>query len=104
MSDQSDQIVETEVVKTVMSKELPKQVYCTHCNKLPGYIKAVGDADEVYHALECDCKQTPYMRSNTFVDATWNSVTYAQTPKEAYEIAVKQSPEWTNISVPSHAK
>lgn len=93
MDSNTQKTIEKEVINNVRNNET-KEVRCAHCNKIPGYIKAIGDGDEVYRALECDCKQTPYMRSTSFVDATWNSVTYAQDPDVANKIAADEAPEW----------
>ncbi|HTH93169.1 MAG TPA: hypothetical protein VL576_01660 [Candidatus Paceibacterota bacterium] len=96
--------IEAEMSRQVLAPETVKPVYCLQCNKLPGFITACGDADEVYAALQCDCKQTPYYRSRLSAEGTWHAVTFSQTPKEAYEIAIKESPEWITIYTPSHAR
>lgn len=68
------------------------QIICDHCKYVPGMVTQCGDGDEVFHALECACKTTPYYRSQTSVVSQWNAVTHSQNPTEAYEYATKESP------------
>lgn len=87
-----------------MAADTEKKVACVHCNQLPGYTTLCGDGDEVYHALECDCKTTPYMRSQTLVRATWETTTFKLTPKEAFDAAEKDKPAFIQIYRPAHAQ
>ena len=81
-------------MKTTDSKQekVDEKVLCQQCGKEPGFVKKCNEGDEVYHALECDCKTTPYMRSRLFVIGTWESKTYCQPPKEVFDDAIKETP------------
>ena len=74
------------------------------CGKAPGFTKLCDPGGTVYNALECDCKTTPYYRSRFMVETCWETETYRQTPKEAFDKAIKDSAPEVTIYRPAHAQ
>lgn len=72
-------------------KDSEGRVQCHHCNTVPAFQKCIY-GDQVYRALECNCKITPFYRAPTFVIAEWGSTTYYQQPEIAMAIARKKTP------------
>ena len=92
-------------METTVPIKIPKnkKVLCAHCKEAPGFVKSCLTSGEVYWALECDCKTTPYARGRGPAEATWKSATWAQTPKEAFDVAEKETPSFIKILRPAHA-
>jgi hypothetical protein len=60
-----------------------KKVKCKYCKEEPGFVKHCESTGEVYWALECNCKCTPFYRSRMVAVAEWESVTYKEEPTAA---------------------
>jgi hypothetical protein len=70
-----------------MSEEEKKEgKACLHCQQLPGYSQSCTDTGEVYWSLGCKCKDTPYYRSQTSAEWTWERVTSSSLPEEAKKV------------------
>lgn len=59
---------------------MQKRVKCSHCDQYPGFVSHSNSGGEVYSALECNCKSTPYYRSRLSAQATWHSKTFSMDP------------------------
>jgi len=80
-----------------------KKVLCTHCKEAPVFVKICLSSGEVYWALECGCKTTPYARGQGTAQSTWESTTWSQTLKEAFDVAERETPSFIKILKPVHA-
>jgi hypothetical protein len=88
------------IKKNLKQKIMGKAISCTHCQKEPGFCNVSIPTGEVYWALECDCKTTPYYRSKIPVQGTWENTTYKQEREDAFADAVKETPEFIEIRNP----
>lgn len=76
-------------------------VKCPDCGQYPGFTKQCFSEGIVYWALECDCKTTPYYRSQSTVEGIWASTTSKQSRKDAFETAKANTITDIAIFVPS---